>query len=757
MFRHFTLYRQRDAMDCGPTCLMMIAHHYGKSYTLPYLRDLCHISREGVSALGITEGAESIGLRALSVKVPFENHQEAALLTAPLPCIAHWNQSHFVVIYKMTKTHVWIADPGAGKFKLKRADFEKSWLSDKEQGVLILLEPSPDFYTLDSPVSTQTGSFSHLFQYLKPYKGLVSQLIIGMLLGSVFQLILPFLTQSVVDIGIENQNIGFVYLVLIGQLILFLSQMIVSFVQNRILLHIGTRVNIALVTDFLIKLMHLPIGFFDTKMTGDLMQRIGDQSRIESFLTQSSLSIVFSSINFIIFSIVLLLYNPLIFFVFIIAAVAYIAWISIFLKKRKEIDYVRFQQASDNQNTLIELIQGMQEIKLQGSERKRRQEWAGIQAKLFNISLRSLNLGQWQEAGATFFNQSKDIIITIIAAQAVIEGKMTLGMMMAAQYMVSQLNAPLQQFIAFIRAAQDAKISMERLAEIHQQPNEDAFLQNSLGLEQTLILRGAGPTVTSSGNFESFPNLEPPHLSRGLILENLSFKYNALDSEVLQNISLEIPHGKVTAIVGTSGSGKTTLVKLLLGMYRPTKGVIRFGNLSLNHITPSVWRKNCGAVMQDGYIFSNTIAQNITESTEIIDKSRLLYAVQTANIQEFIETLPLGYNTKIGARGNGISQGQRQRLLIARAIYKNPQFLFFDEATNALDANNERVIVENLQNFYQNRTVVVVAHRLSTVKNANQIVVLEKGQIVEIGTHNELVKSQGAYFNLVKNQLELGA
>ncbi len=771
MFKLFPYYKQRDAMDCGPTCLMMIAQHYGKSYGLPYLRALCHLSRDGVSALGIMNGAESIGFVPMTVKVSYDKRlDDGCLLTAPLPCVAHWNQNHFVVLYKVTQKYVWVADPGAGKIKLKRTDFEKSWISDNEQGVLILLQTSPAFFNSDNPTPSVSTGFSHLLQYLRPYKGLISQLIIGMLLGSVFQLIFPFLTQSIVDVGIENQNIGFIYLILAGQVILFLSQLIVSFFQNRILLHIGTRINVALVTDFLIKLMHLPIGFFDTKMTGDLMQRIGDQSRIEAFLTQSSLSIIFSVINFIVFSIVLLLYNPLIFLVFIISATCYIAWISIFLKKRKEIDYIRFQQASDNQSSLIELIQGMAEIKLQGSERKRRQQWASIQAKLFNISIKSLNIGQWQDAGAAFFNQSKDIIITIIAAQAVIEGKMSLGMMMAVQYMVAQLNAPLQQFIGFIRSAQDAKISMERLGEIHQQPNEDAFTQNSIGLQQLQILpkgqvRGGehnhstnsdvqNPELTSQAINRSEKTLPPE--AGGLYVENLSFKYNILDSEVLQNINLVIPHGKVTAIVGTSGSGKTTLVRLLLGMYPPTKGIVRVGNINLNSITPSVWRQHCGAVMQDGYIFSDTIANNIAECDDIIDKNRLLYAVQKANIQEFIETLPLTYNTKIGAKGNGISLGQRQRIMIARAIYKNPDFLFFDEATNALDANNERVIVENLQNFYQNRTVVVVAHRLSTVKNADQIVVLEKGEIVEIGTHSELVRAQGAYFNLVKNQLELG-
>jgi ATP-binding cassette, subfamily B, bacterial len=652
---------------------------------------------------------------------------------------------------------VWVADPAAGKFKLKRADFEKSWATDNGQGVLILLETSPAFFNNDNPTPSVPTSFSYLLSYLKPYRGLIGQLVVGMLLGSLFQLIFPFLTQSIVDIGIENQNIGFIYVILAGQLMLFLSQLSVSFVQTRILLHIGTRINVALVTDFLIKLMRLPLGFFDTKMTGDLMQRIGDQSRIESFLSQSSLNIVFSVINFVVFSIVLSFYNLSIFLVFALAAVLYIGWITLFLKKRKEIDYVRFQQSSDNQNTLIELIQGMSEIKLQGSERKRRQLWAAIQAKLFKVNLQSLSIGQWQDAGAAFFNQSKDIIITVIAAQAVIEGKMSLGMMMATQYIVGQLNAPLQQFIAFIRAAQDAKISMERLGEIHQQPDENAFMHSAFGLENGVILRGPSNedfTAVSNDNGVKMPLFG--QIDKTLTFKDVSFKYNALNENVLKNINLTLPQGKVTAIVGTSGSGKTTLVKLLLGMYQPTQGSLTLGRLKLQSITPSVWRQQCGAVMQDGFVFSDTIANNTAESDDRVNKTKLLHAVQVANIQEFIETLPLGYNTVIGARGAGISQGQRQRLLIARAVYKNPQFLFFDEATNALDANNERVIVENLAQFFKNRTVVVVAHRLSTVKNADQIVVLEKGEIVEIGTHIELVEKRGAYFNLVKNQLELG-
>jgi ATP-binding cassette subfamily B protein len=576
-----------------------------------------------------------------------------------------------------------------------------------------------------------------------------------MVLGSIFQLLFPFLTQSVVDVGIDNRNLGFVYIVLIGQLLLFLSQMITQFLQNRILLFIGARLNVSLLNDFLAKLMRLPLGFFDSKTTGDLMQRMNDQSRIESFLTSSTLPVIFSTVNFVIFSIVLFVYNPLIFSVFGIAAFCYVLWITFFLKRRKEIDYIRFNTQSANQNTLIEMIQGMPEIKLQGSERKHRWAWAAIQAKMFHINLKSLKLSQWQEVGASSINNIKDILITVIAAQSVIEGKMSLGMMMAAQYMVGQLNAPLQQFIAFIRSAQDAKISLERLGEIQNMPDESPSLTLPFGDGISPQREEAVPSKDIMNEANSLPIGEG--WGGAIMIENLSFKYNKLEEDfILKDIDLTIPHGKVTAIVGTSGSGKTTLVKLLLGFYKPLKGHIKIGKTQLSNITPSYWRQHCGAVMQDGYLFSKTIAENIAESDEIIDKNKLLNAVQMANIQEYIEGLPLSYNTKIGQQGNGVSQGQRQRLLIARAVYKNPDFLFFDEATNALDANNERVIVENLQTFFKNRTVVVVAHRLSTVKNADQIVVLEKGEIVEIGTHKDLVQQKGKYYELVKNQLELG-
>jgi ATP-binding cassette, subfamily B, bacterial len=746
----FPFYKQRDAMDCGPTCLKMIAYSYGRQYPLTHLRERSYISREGVSARGIMEAAESIGLSAMTVKVPFgTNSNSACLLSAPLPCIAHWNQQHFVVVYKASDRYIWIADPAEGKIKLKRTDFEKSWISDAAKGILILVEPTPTFYSQDEQNLQESAKIGSIFTFMRPYSPLLGQVVLGMILSSLLLLVFPFLTQSIVDYGIDNRNPGFINLILIAQLMLFVSQTVVQFLQNKILLFVGARVNVSMVNDFLSKLMKLPIGFFDTKMTGDLMQRIGDQARIEAFLTHNALSLVFSGLNFIVFSAILLLYNPVIFSVFAIAAIIFICWITLFLKRRKELDYVRFQQAGENSSALIEMIQGMQEIKLQGSERKRRWLWANIQARLFHTSLRNLNLIQWQEAGAGCINQSKNIIITFLAANAVINGQMTLGMMLATQYIISQLDAPLQQFIGFIRSAQDAKISLERLGEIQNQQEEDQVLK---------------PSATAIANHPVSAGIQ---LKTDITLNNLSFRYNALQEDVLKDISLTIPRGKVTAIVGTSGSGKTTLIKLLLGFYQPTKGALLTGNTPLSLIPPSEWRKKCGAVLQDGFVFSDTIANNISECDEQPDVEKLLHAVKISNIWQFIQELPLGFNTRVGAQGNGISQGQKQRLLIARAIYKNPEYLFFDEATNALDANNERTIVENLQSYYTNqtetdtvagtKTVVVVAHRLSTVRHADQIVVLEKGQLVETGTHDELTKKRGIYFQLVKNQLELGS
>lgn len=743
---NFPFHKQLDAMDCGPTCLKMVAEHYGRKYSLQNLRSKSFITREGVSLLGISDAAEAIGFRSMGVKASLKKMNDEE----PTPFIAHWGQNHFVVVFKIIKTKrnwgvtqssnpiesnykVYVADPAHGLITYTSEEFEKQWATTIQDGdkvgVALLLEPTPEFYEMDGEQHKRT-SFSFLLKYLKPHKKFLIQLALGMLIGSLLQLIFPFLTQSVVDIGINTQNLNFVYLVLIAQLVLFVARMATDFIRGWILLHISTRINISLISDFLIKLMKLPVGFFDTKMIGDLMQRIGDHQRIEQFLTSETLNILFSLFNLFIFSGVLAYYSLNIFAVFIIGTALYIAWILLFMKKRRELDFKRFQQASDNQSNLYQLITGMQEIKLNNCEKQKRWEWERIQAKLFKVSIKGLALSQYQQAGSVFFNEGKNILITIMAASFVIKGDMTLGMMMAIQYITGQLNSPIAQMITFIQSTQDAKISMERLGEIHERDDEE---------------KANEPKIT-----------ELPE-QKEIQIENLTFQYEGPHSpKVLDSINLKIQQNKVTAIVGASGSGKTTLIKLMLGFYPPVKGQIKIGNSTLNNYSQRMWRKKCGVVMQDGFIFSDTIAHNIAVSDEIVNRDKLLSAVKVANIQDFIESLPLSYNTKIGQEGSGTSQGQKQRMLIARAVYKNPDYIFLDEATNALDANNEKVIMENLDEFFKGRTVVVVAHRLSTVKNADQIIVLDKGKIVETGNHKELTAKRGTYYQLVKNQLELG-
>ena len=733
--KSFPFYAQLDAMDCGPTCLRMIAKYYGKSYSLQTLRRRSFISREGVSMLGISDAAESIGMRTAGVSASVEQ----LVNEIPLPCILHWNQNHFVVCYgvkkKKGKYRFQIADPGGQLVTYNEQELSKCWISTQQRGVekglALALEPGPDFYAEEDEDEGKVRKLAFFYKYLTPYKKQLRQLILGMLTVSLLQLILPFLTQALVDIGIRDGNLNFITLVLVAQIVISVSQLSVEFIRSWIMLHVNTRISISLISDFLAKLMKLPLHFFDTKMVGDIMQRIGDHDRIKTFLTGSSITTLFSFVNFFIFAIVLAYYNLAVLGIFLLGNSLYIAWILFFMKYRRELDVRRFAQASGEQSSLIQMVTAMQEIELNNCETQKRWQWERIQVKLFKISVKGLALGQVQQVGSIFFNQTTNIIISFIAAKAVVEGHMTLGMLMSLTYIIGQLSAPVSSFIGFAQQCQDAKISLERLNEVHGKPDEEQDITSKLSV---------------------LPE------KRDLNISEVSFSYDGADRNyVLDNVSLHIPEHKVTAIVGTSGSGKTTLVKLLLGFYSPNKGTVKVNETPLENINPHLWRAKTGAVMQDGFIFSETIAQNIAVGEEQIDIERLRHAVTVANIRDFIDSLPLGYNTKIGMEGNGISQGQKQRLLIARAVYKNPEYLFFDEATNALDANNEKEIMEHLHEFYKGKTVVVVAHRLSTVRDADKIVVLDKGRIAEEGTHKELTERKGLYYQLVKNQLELGS
>lgn len=737
----FPFYQQMDAMDCGPSCLRMIAKYYGRNYTLQTLRDKSFITREGVSMLGISDAAESIGFRTNGVKVTFKGLAD----TLPLPCILHWNQNHFVVCYKIKKKKssgvsgtndykIYISDPANGKYTLNKEEFLRCWAStqagEKEVGTALLLQPTPEFYEQEDEKKKGARGLRYFIGYLTPYKSQLGQLVVGMMIGSVLQLIFPFLTQAMVDNGIGNSNLNFIALILIAQLVLFVTQLAVEFIRNWITLHMNTRINIALISDFLAKLMKLPLHFFDTKMVGDIMQRIGDHSRIEALLTGTSLYTLFSFFNFFVFAFILAYYNMTILLIFLVGNTLYVLSILYFMKFRRELDYKRFAQASVEQSSLIQMITGMQEIKLNNCEKQQRWNWERIQVKLFKISVKGLALGQYQQSTSVFFGQSTSMLISFIAAKSVVEGQITLGMMMSISYIVGQLSGPIGQLISVMQSFQDAKISLERLNEIHSHDDE----------EQTI-----------STKISQLPE------NRTIYIEDVAFSYDGSGrNPVLEHVQLTIPENQITAIVGASGSGKTTLVKLLMGFYEPTQGNIRIDSCSLKDLNPHIWREKAGCVMQDGFIFSDTIANNIAVGVDEIDPKRLVHAVTVANIKEFIDRLPLGFNTKIGMEGNGISQGQRQRILIARAVYKNPDFLFFDEATNALDANNERQIINNLNDFYKGKTVVIVAHRLSTVQHANKIIVLERGGIIEEGTHDELIARKGAYYALVKNQLELG-
>lgn len=745
MKKNFPLYTQLDSMDCGPTCLRMIAQYYGRKYSLQYLREQSFITRLGVSMLGISDAAEHIGFRSISARCDVNQ----LIDEAPLPCILHWNQQHFVVCYGIEKESSWfrnkkeanykfkIADPGGEKFTLTEKEFLKCWIStkhkSKDMGTALLLDPTPEFYTFSEENSDQqeVRTLATFWHYLLPYKSQLLQLGAGLIISSIVSLITPFLTQSVIDQGIGYNNLSFVTLVLIAQLVITVTMTFVGFVQSWISLYMNTKLNITLISDFLRKLMKLPIRFFDTKNVGDILQRIGDHDRIEAFLIGTPFSIVFSIVNFIIFAIIMAYYNSTILTIFLVGNLFNVGWVLLFMRYRRKLDYSRFTQAAAEQGNLYSLIAGMQDIKLNNCEKQQRWKWERIQIKLFKIGVKGVTLDQIQHVGSLFFTQATSILLSYLSAKYVIEGEITLGVMVAISYILGQLSGPIGQIIGIAHSFQDAKISLERLNEIHNKEDEE---------------------LSISGKMTLLPD------NKSLTLKDVSFSYSGAERDfVLNDVSISIPENKITAIVGESGSGKTTIVKLLLGFYLPQKGSISVADIPIGEINPHVWRHKVGAVLQESYIFSDTIARNIAPDVDEIDKERLLYAAMVANIHEFIDSLPLKYNTKIGMEGNGISQGQRQRLLIARAVYKNPDFILLDEATNSLDTVNEKKIIDNLNTFYQGKTVVIVAHRLSTVKNADNIIVMSKGKMIEEGTHSELIEKRGAYYTLVSNQLELGA
>ncbi|MET0759859.1 MAG: peptidase domain-containing ABC transporter [Flavobacterium sp.] len=726
----FPFYKQLDRKDCGPTCLKIIAKHYGKTINIQELRDFSETTREGSNLLFLSDAAEKTGFRTLGVKLNLKRVDEA-----PLPCVLHWNKEHYVVLYKIKKGKYFISDPGYGLIEYNQNDFIKFWIGNNanentEEGIALLLEPTPKFFQSEFDKEEKKGlGFGLLSQYVLRYKSFLIQLSIGLLASSLLQLIFPFLMQSIVDVGIQNQNIHFVYLILFAMLFLFAGRIGLEFIRSWILLHLSTRINISLISDFFIKLMNLPISFFDVRMTGDIMQRINDHHRIERILTTSSLNVLFSVINMFVMGGVLAYYNLQIFFVFFAGSLLYFGWITLFLKRREELDYKRFSEVSQEQSKVMELINGMQEIKLHNAEKQKRWGWEYVQARLFRVSIKGLVLEQTQTIGSSVINELKNIFIIFLSAKLVIDGSITLGMMMAISSIVGSLNGPIAQLIGFVREVQDAKISLARLSEIHDKEDE---------------------TQQEVHQTHDIPK------DSAIEIKDLSYRYLGSDIPVLENLNLTIPARKVTAIVGVSGSGKTTLMKLLLKFYEPDKGEINLGNTQLKNIAQKSWRANIGAVMQEGFIFNDTIANNIAVGVDSINKERLVYAADVANIKEYVSGLPLGYNTKIGSEGVGMSTGQKQRLLIARAVYKNPEMLFFDEATSALDANNEKEIMGKLDTFFKNKTVVVIAHRLSTVMNADQIVVLDKGKIIEMGNHSALVEQKGNYFELVRNQLQLG-
>lgn len=731
-FNSFPLDRQLDVMDCGPACLKMVAKSYGKYYSLQYLRDLCGNTREGVSLAGMSHGAESIGLRSLAVHCNIED----LIHKVPFPIIIHWDNSHFVVLYNIKQKRkknvtFYIADPARGHVDYSQVEFEEKWVKNNENktsGIALILEPQADFKQRQASEKTERGRhLENLMGYFTPYRSSFFYLGIVMLIITGLQALLPFISKAVIDVGIQTQDVSFINIVLVANLALIISITLSSAVRDWILQHMSSRINIALISDYLIKLMKLPVSFFENKMLGDILQRANDHERIRSFIMNNSLNLLFSALTFLIFTIILLIYNKIIFYIFLAGSALYVFWVMGFLGLRKKLDWDYFELTAKNQSYWVETIGGIQDIKINNYEQAKRWKWEGIQARLFRVNLRMLGINNVQNLGASFIDSVKNLLITFYCAKAVISGEITFGVMISTQFMIGMLNGPVQQLISFMVSFQFAQISFQRLNEIQTLKDEDEDTGNN-----DMALTGI----------------------KDITVNNVSFQYAPMSPIILKNVHLVIPEGKVTAIVGDSGSGKSTLLKLLLRLYKPSYGEILIGGMNVNNISLRQWRDKCGAVMQDGKIFNDTILNNIVLDDENIDNDRLRNAVSAANIGHEIEQLPLGYQTKMGEDGRGLSGGQKQRVLIARALYKKPDILFFDEATNSLDTINEQKITAALNDIFHRKTVIVVAHRLSTIRKADQIVVMRDGYIVEVGSHDQLMERKGRYYELVESQSE---
>lgn len=712
-------------MQCGTACMVSVCRYYGIKYSARFISGMGQIGHEGMSLLGLSKMSQRLGFRTMNVSIPLVKLQDL-----PLPCILHWNQNHFVILYHIDdRGRYYICDPSKGLLRLTEDEFLSHWVGASDKGIAMLLEPTEKFGTIIEEHVTTPSVLRFVYRYIKGYKSYLFQIALGLVLGCLLQLAMPFLTQFIVDNGIKHQDIGLIWLILVGEMMIVAGRTATDFIRRWLLLHMSMRINISLVSDFFIKLMKLPMSLFESRLLGDLLQRVADHSRIQSFLTGQVLNVTFAILSFAVFGIVLLIYNGVIFAVFMGGSIAYALWIVRFLRQRKILDYETFEYEAVSQSKTYEMLSAMPEIKLQNCEKRRRYEWEDTQADLFGTRVRALKLQQIQETGAILINEIKNILITVLSATAVIEGEITLGMMLAIQYIVGQLNSPIEQLMSFVYSCQDMRISLERINEVHRGKNEESFA-------------GTRTRFVETGD---------------IVFDHVSFKYD-LDSPeyTLNDICMSVPKGKITAVVGASGSGKSTLLKLILGYYPPLSGTIDIAGVDIREYSPRWWRSQCGVVMQNGYIFSESIERNIAADDSEIDRAKLDYAARVANIYDFIQTLPLKYLTKIGNEGLGLSQGQKQRILIARAVYRSPEYIMLDEATNSLDASNERTIVDNLSEFFRGRTVIIIAHRLSTVRNADRIVVLDKGRIVETGNHDTLVQSRGVYFNLVKDQLELG-